>query len=183
MAFVQKAAQDVSCGIWDKDRQCRISLDHLLQLKRFHRETIPDAYLDEMGHMNVRWYMSLFDAASWAFFKLLGVDADYVRRFNAGAFALKHVIQYYAEVRAGDTVAVRLRVLGRSDRRFHFMHFMINETSRRAAATLEGLGTHVDLGRRRSSPMPPSIAAAFDARLEADRVLSWPAPVCGIIQV
>ena len=93
------------------------------------------------------------------------------------------MINYYAEVRVGQNVAIRARLLGRSDRRFHAMHFMINETTGQLASTLELLGTFADLRKRRATSIPPEIAANFDARLTADRQLDWEAPVSGIIKV
>jgi acyl-CoA thioester hydrolase len=158
-----------------------IPLDQLQQLPLFHRTTIPTDYLDAMGHMNVRWYMALFDTASWKFFETFGMDDDYYRNQQGGGFALKHFIQYLAEVRVGETVAIRGRVLGRSVKRVHFILFMVNETTSTLAATLEALGSHADMRIRRTAPYPPDIAARIDAMLEAQRKLDWEAPTCGVI--
>ena len=81
------------------------------------------------------------------------------------------------------TVAIRTRLLGRSEKRFHVMHFMINETQGRLASTIEMLGTHADLTLRRAAPMPDEIAAKFDIKLAADQQLGWEAPVSGIIRL
>ena len=91
----------------------------LEELPRYHRKTIPTDYLDVMGHMNIKWYMALYDRAAWNFFFAHGLDETYYREQQAGVFAFKHFIQYYAEVRVGQTVAVRTRLLGRSEKRFH----------------------------------------------------------------
>lgn len=175
------AADDV-CAFRDKISGCRVGMDELNVLPLYHRRQIPGKYLDAMGHMNVRWYMALFDAASWRFFADHGMDEHYFRTRQLGGFALKHHIQYLAEVRQGDVAAVRTRLLGRSPKRIHFMHFLINETRHQLAATLESLGTHADMKRRRSAEVPPDIAAKMDATLEAHRQLPWQAPVCGVIR-
>jgi acyl-CoA thioesterase FadM len=93
------------------------------------------------------------------------------------------VIHYYAEVRVEQIAAIRTRLLGRSDRRFHAMHFMINETTGQLASTLELLGTFADLQKRRAASIPPEIAAKFDAKLMADQQLEWEPPVSGVIKV
>lgn len=158
-----------------------ISTVQLEQLPLFHRETIPPDYLDVMGHMNVRWYAALFDAAAWKFFESFGMDENYYRTEAAGGFALKQFIQFLAEVRVGETVALRGRVLGRSAKRVHFMLFMVNESTNVLAATLEALGSHADMRVRRTSPYPPHLAANLDAVLAEHKKLNWETPVCGVI--
>ena len=171
------------CGIWARKDSCLVPLEQIERLPLYHRETIPAEYLDAMGHMNVRWYMAIFDTAVWEFFKSYGLDRDYFTRERAGVFALKHVIQYYAEVKNGETVGIRMRLLGRSDKRFHFMSFMVNETTGKLAATLEVLGTHADLTIRRASPLAPAIAQKLDEKLAEDADLGWEAPVSGAIHL
>ena len=73
------------------------------QLPTFHRETIPPAYLDIMGHMNVRHYIGIFDTAAWYFFAAVGMDESYYREYHAGGFALQQFIRYLAEVRVEET--------------------------------------------------------------------------------
>ena len=136
-----------------------------------------------MDHMNVRFYMALYDTSIWHFFVSYGLDETYFHKNHSGVFALKHVIQYFSEVTVGETVALRIRMLGRSDKRFHLMNFMINETTRQLASTLEVLGTHADLKKRRASPMLPQIAAKFDVRLTADQGLDWETPLSGTIML
>jgi acyl-CoA thioester hydrolase len=159
-----------------------ISIEQLSMLPVYYRKTIPADYLDVMGHMNVRWYMTLFDEAAWQFFISFGMDRNYYEHSHNGAFALKHFIRYLAEVNAGETVAVRIRVLGRSTKRVHFMHFLINETTGKVAATMEALGSHADLAARRTSPFPNSVAATLDALIAGQNKLGWDAPLCGVIQ-
>jgi len=82
------------CGFLDRENGCRVEMTELARLPRYHRQKIPGDYLDAMGHMNVRWYMALFDAASWQFFAAHGIDEAYIRNRQLGGFALKHHIQY-----------------------------------------------------------------------------------------
>ena len=171
------------CGIWDKEGICLVPISFLEALPVYHQEIIPSDYLDVMGHMNIRWYMALYDKASRNFFVSHGLSADFIHENQIGTFALKHVINYYAEVRIGQNVAVRTRLLQRSDRRFQAMHFMINETTRQLASTLELLGTFADLQKRQATSIPPEIATEFDAKLMTDRQLGWEAPVSGAIRI
>ena len=171
----------LKCGVQEKKGGCLVPLIKLEVLPLYHRETIPEDYLDLLGHMNIRWYMALFDKAAWNFFGSHGMSQDYVLEKKSGEFALKNFIQYFAEVRAGQTIAIRTRLLGRSDKRVHLMHFMINETTEQLASILEVLSTHADLTLRRAAPIPTEIAEKFDEKIKQDKMLDWKAPVCGVI--
>lgn len=175
--------QATDCAVDDRRNGCIVTLDQLSALPLYYRQTIPETYMDAMGHMNVRWYMTLFDEATWRFFEDLGLTATYFETHHAGGFALRQFINYWSEIRAGQNVAVRTRLLGRTAKRFHFMHFILNESSGQAAASLESLGTHADLKKRRSSPLPEEITRRMDAHLQRNGLLDWQAPVCGAISL
>jgi acyl-CoA thioester hydrolase len=171
------------CGIRSGQDGCLVSLSSLKALPVYHRETIPADYQDLMGHMNIRWYFDLFARTGRKFFKYHGLDEDYFRDGQFGVFALKHFIQYYAEVHVGQLVAIHARLIARSDRRFHFMLFMINETTSQLASAFEALITHADLKIRRAAPMPAEITQKLDATLAELSTLDWYPPVSGAISL
>jgi acyl-CoA thioester hydrolase len=175
--------EQLECGIWDREGSCLISLALMETLPVYLRKTIPPDYLDLMGHMNIRWYFDMFAKSGRKFFTSHGLGENYFRDGNFGVFTLKQYIQYFAEVRVRQTVAIHTRLIGRSDKRFHFMHFMINESTSQLAATFEALITHADLKIRRAAPMPAHIAQNFDATLARDKPLDWEAPICGAMRV
>lgn len=166
----------------EQSHQLMITIEQLGALPLMHRATITEEYLDEMGHMNVRWYIALYDAAAWQLFASFGMDRAYFAEAKAGAFALKQFVQYLAEVRLGETVAIRSRVLGRSARRVHVLHVMYNETTGALASTMEVLAAHADLTKRRTSPFPPQLAAAIDELIAEHERLPWTVPLSGAIQ-
>lgn len=159
-----------------------IEVSQIQQLPCYHRATIPEAYLDVMGHMNIRHYMGLFDDAAWDFFADFGMTEAYYRSSSGGAFALEQHIRYLAEVHVGETVAIHTRVNGRTAKRIHFIHFMINETTGKLAATLEVLGSHANRDTRRTSLFPQEIAAQIDHMVAEHNQLDWQAPLCGVIR-
>ena len=159
-----------------------IEVSQIQQLPCYHRTVIPEAYLDVMGHMNIRHYMGLFDDAAWGFFADFGMTLAYYQNTSGGAFALAQHIRYLAEVHVGETVAIHTRLNGRSAKRIHFIHFMINETTNTLAATLESLGSHANTDSRRTTAFPPKISQALDAMLARHQQLDWDAPLCGVIR-
>jgi len=156
-----------------------IPLDKITALPLVYRATIPPEYKDIMGHMNIRWYMLLYDEAGIPFFDRLGLTLQYYTSTGAGGFDLEHHVHYLAEVRIGDTVAVYGRALARTAKRLHYMLFMVNETRGLLSSTFECVNSHADLALRRTSPFPESIAAQMDAVIADHTRLDWPAPVCG----
>jgi acyl-CoA thioester hydrolase len=143
---------------------------------------IPEAYLDENNHMNVMWYTHLFSCATGGLFDRIGLTTAYFEANQAGTFALEHHLRFLSEVRAGQTVTIRTRVLGRTLKRFHFMHFMVKDDGDILAATEEAVGSHVDLRIRRTSPLPHHVVDEFDRLLGEHSRLAWAAPVCGVMK-
>ncbi len=158
-----------------------IPLEKVKTLPSFHRETIPESYLDVMGHMNVRWYVALFDKAADSFFASFSMNSDYFAT-ERGLFALQQFIHYLAEVHMEQSVVIHVRLIERSAKRLHFMYFMINETTDKLACTMEVLCAHADLNLRRTSPFPPHIAKQIDAMLFEQNQLDWVAPISGALK-
>ena len=159
-----------------------LDVDAVRQLPETNRKTIPESYLDAMGHMNVMWYTHLFSDAMGGVFKMVGLDWEKYAETHVGTFALEAHIRYLAEVRAGQTVTVHSRLVGRSERRFYFMHFMVNEDRSNVAATFENIGTFVDLRLRRSAAIPTDISDNLNKLFAEHDALPWQAPVCGVMQ-
>ena len=135
-----------------------------------------------MGHMNIRHYMGLFDDAAWGFFASFGMTEAYYHSTTGGAFALEQHIRYLAEVHVGETVAIHSRMNGRTAKRIHFIHFMINETTGKLAATLEVIGSHANRETRRTTPFPTDIATQIDQLLAKHNQLDWQPPLCGVMK-
>ena len=152
-------------------------------LPRTNHKTIPPEYLDLMGHMNVMWYMHLFDYGTRTLFRSFDFGEDYVERTKMGSFALEAHIRYLNEVRVGQTVSVYSRLLGRSAKTLHFMHFMLREEGQQLAATIEVLTAHADLTRRKITPYPPEVLAKIDPMLHTHQALDWDAPVSGTMGI
>ena len=143
-----------------------------------HRAVIPESYLDEMGHMNVMWYTHLFSMGAWSLFQMVGLNREYFETNSAGSFALEQHFRYLKEVRVGQAITIKSRVLGRSAKRWHVIHFMTIDESGDLAATSECVHAHIDMRIRRSAPIPPAIGAAIDRLLAEHSRLTWEAPRC-----
>lgn len=165
----------------DNARPPRPTLEQVADLPRAHQAEIPADYLDDMGHMNVMWYTHLYSQGVRGLLERVGIDREYIAGKHAGTFALEKHLRYYREVRVGQHVSIYTRVLARGGSRFHLMQYMTNDTTEALASTMETVSTHVDLSVRRSAPMPPPIAEAFDHLAAEHAALAWPAGACGVM--
>lgn len=142
---------------------------------------ITEEYIDIMDHMNIHYYVKLFNAAALNFFNSFGFDEAYYNKTNNGVFALEQHIRYYKEVRLGERVQIYFRAIDRSDKVLHYMLFMIHEKDNSLAATTELISAHIDKVSRLTSPFSPEISQQLDLLLAEHQSLDWDPPVCGVM--
>ncbi len=114
-------------------------------------------YIDPMGHMNVQFYSRLFDAATWAFFTLLGIDSAYIEEHHEGMAALEQRIQYFKEVRSGTIVQVWTQVRVTGMKTCQLTHKMRDAIDDHQIAQLVQHVVYFDLLVRKSRPIPETI--------------------------
>lgn len=158
-----------------------IPLEKITALKPLYQITVPESFLDENGHMNMRFYLHVFDDAGYAFVEQFGLTPEYHQQQHTGGFDLEHHIHYLREVRAGDVMTVYARLVARSAKRIHYLMFFVNETRGTLASIFECVNSFADMTERRTAPYPAEIAAKIDALLAQDQALDWDAPICGIM--
>jgi acyl-CoA thioester hydrolase len=128
-----------------------------------HTETVRPEWIDYNGHMNVAYYVLVFDHATDALFEALGLGADYRRATGCTLFAVESHILYEREMAPGTPIRVESRVLGIDGKRLHFGHEMFHGTEGWRAATIELMTLHIDLATRRTSPFPADRRDRLDA--------------------
>lgn len=146
-----------------------------------YRLTIPAEYEDENGHMNMRYYLGVFDDAGYPLVESVGLTRDFHEKHHTGGYDLEHHTHYLNEVHVGDTVAVYARLVGRSAKRVHYLMFMVNETRGKLAAIFECVNSFADLSQRKTAPYPPEIAEKLDTLVAIHQGLDWEPPVCGVM--
>jgi acyl-CoA thioester hydrolase len=124
-----------------------------------YRGTVYPWHCDQVGHMNVMWYVGKFDEATWNLFLRAGITPRYLREHRRGMAAVDQHIEYRRELHAGDVVAIRSEVLEIEGRKIRFRHEMTNEETGEIAAVTTLLGVHMDTVARRTCPFPPEIVA------------------------
>jgi acyl-CoA thioester hydrolase len=115
---------------------------------RYEGEVLPQ-WIDANGHLNLAYYIVLFDYATDALFDALGIGLRYKEATNHGTFAVETHNLYERELLVGERVRVATQVLGADGKRLHFAHEMFSLASGRRAATQELMYLHIDLAARR----------------------------------
>ena len=76
-----------------------------------------------------------------------------------------------------------LCLLAMNQKRFHGMYFVVNDSRKQLACTIEYITGGVDLQTRRTAPFPDELLAGLKTQLSRHARLDWAAPVCGAMQV
>ncbi len=161
-----------------------VALDNILALHPPSlRTVVPESWADTNGHMNMRWYIALFDDAGDELHERIGLTPAFHRLHGTGTVDLEHHTHFLREVMPGDAVTVYSRLVARSPKRVHYLMFLVNETTGKLAAIFECMNAFLDAKVRRTAPFPPGIQQKIDEWLDRDTRLSWPAPVSGSMQV
>ena len=116
-----------------------------------HVEPVRPEWIDYNGHMNVAYYVVVFDNATDVLFDALGFDAAWRARSGRSFFAVEGHIRYLGETKLGQNLAVESRLLAVDAKRIHYFHTMRVEGSDAIASTFESLSLHVDMATRRSA--------------------------------
>jgi len=130
-----------------------------------YKGTVFPWHCDEMGHMNVMWYVGKFDEATRHFFHELGITPAVVREHKRGMAAVEQTIQYKRELQAGDIVSVPSVLLEIKDRSVRFAHEMRKVDTGEIAATTTLTAVHFDIVARRSCAFPDSVKEKVAALL------------------
>lgn len=138
------------------------------------RETVVPEWIDYNGHMNLAYYVLIFDHATDAFYNSVGLGSDYHDRANCSTFAVETHITYDAELVEGAEVACTTQLLGFDEKRMHYFHRMYHAEDGFLASTTELLSVHIDLNTRRVAPMPDTVQAALAEVMETHGALPKP---------
>ncbi len=125
-----------------------------------HHDVVRPEWLDGNGHMNLAYYVVVFDRGSDSWLELAGFGEGY-RAAGHTVFAVETHTIYRRELRLGAPILVRTWLVAADAKRLHLAHEMISEGT--PAALHEVLFVHVSMDTRRVVPMSPASAARVAA--------------------
>jgi len=145
--------------------------------------SIPPQWEDRNGHVNVQYYLGLYELGGYEVLAQVGVGDACLAAQGVGLFDFEHHILYRAEILVGQRVSTYNRILGMNEKRFHGMYFIVNDTLDRLACSIEYITAAVDLQQRRSTVFPPAVFQGLQQQLAWHQQLDWPAPMCGSMRL
>ena len=148
-----------------------------------HTGTVLPEWIDYNGHMNLSYYVLLFDFATEAFLEQLGLTPAFRARQDASTFSAEIHVHYLRELRLGDPVRITTQLLDHDARRIHYFHRMYHRTRGFLAATNELLSLYVDMQARRVVEMPPAMQRRVAALGRAHEHLPGPEQAGSIIGI
>jgi acyl-CoA thioester hydrolase len=130
-----------------------------------YKGTVYPWHCDEMGHMNVMWYVGKFDEGTRHLFHALGLTPQFLRENNRGMVAVEQTIQYKRELLAGDIVTIHSALLEIKEKVIRFTHEMRKADTDEVAALTTLTAVHLDKAARRACAFPESVRAKGTALL------------------
>lgn len=125
---------------------------------------------DILGHMTTRFYVAMFDDASYHYLHhLFGWNGARNDAATLGWADVRHTINYQDEVEAGDLLEVRAGLLKVGGKSMTVAYEMINLGSGNIAATLESVIVLFDLEQRRAVTIPDDLRAIALRHAGADQ--------------
>jgi len=167
----------------DLDARETFDADWLADLEPTATGRVEPEWIDSMGHMNVMWYTHVFSRANLGFLTSIGMDLQRIQEQQRGVFALESHLRYYAEALVGHVWHIHTRVIARSARCIHLMHFMAIDDAGRLTATCEHIMAYADTSARRTAVLPAVWADRIDALAHRHGRLAWQPPLCGSMGV
>ncbi len=156
--------------------------DQLAPLPAYAEQPVPIAFEDVNGHLNVRHYTGIASEGLDESLVPLGIPQNWPAQGHA-CFSAEHHVTYLAELRTGDRMSTRVRLLGRSERAAHVLVYLLDETHQQLSCVMEEVFLHIDMSTRRTAPWPEDVAAALDARIAEDAALPFPATTSGCLRL
>jgi acyl-CoA thioester hydrolase len=118
-------------------------------------------WIDSNGHMNLAYYVVVFDLATDALYAALNIGDAYREATGYSCFTAETHTLYEREVHLGDRVRVLSWLLGADAKRLHYFHEMFHVDSGERSAVQELMALHIDMAVRRVAPYPVDRYAAL----------------------
>lgn len=127
-----------------------------------HQQSVLTEWIDYNHHMNVAFYVLVFDQSLDVFLEEIGLTREYRQNANCTVYVLETHVTYLQEVREGDPLEMTMRVIDCDEKRMHLFLEMYHRDKGYLAATSEQMIMHLDKNGPKAAPMPTAMLAALE---------------------
>lgn len=124
---------------------------------------VEPGWIDYNGHLNMAYYLVMFDRAVDEAFAVLGLGQDYVTTRGCSYFTAEIHTVYRRELPVDESVRVTVQIIDFDEKRVHAYLEIRQLAEGWVAASCEKLFLHVDMGDRKVVPFPADILANLAA--------------------
>ena len=106
-------------------------------------------YTDYNGHLNVAFYVRIFDLAADVMLDNFNMGAQSVKKDQKTTFVAEMHTIYNQEVKLGEEVETHVTYVDHDKKRIHYRLSMFHKEKKYLAATNEVISLYVDLSKRK----------------------------------
>ncbi|WP_440633660.1 thioesterase family protein [Candidatus Pelagibacter sp. HIMB1485] len=137
-------------------------------LKSFN---IKKNWVDYNNHMNMAYYVLIFDEAWEVALEKFKMGADAAKNLNRSTMVVETNTKYLNEVKEGESVDINLTYFDHDKKRLHLKMEMIAKETRKISASMEWISLYIDLSKRKVTEFEEEklkLMAAFIKENEAE---------------
>ena len=131
-------------------------------------EKIIKEWTDYNGHLNVAFYVHVFDIAADIMLDNFKMGGHSAKQDKKTTFVAEMYTAYKQEVRLGEEVETHLTYVDHDKKRIHYRLSMLHKEKKYLAATNEVLSLYVDLEQRKVVEFDPDRLILMDEVIKAN---------------
>ena len=131
-------------------------------------------WIDYNGHLNMAYYLVLFDRAVDDAFLRVGLGPDYLTESGCSYFTAETHTVYRRELPVDAAVVVTTQLIDHDEKRIHAYLELKQASEGWVSATCEKLFLHVDMGAKKVVPFRADLLANLEAMKTAHAHLPRP---------
>ena len=112
-------------------------------------QTIIKEWVDYNNHLNMAYYILVFDQAWEIMLEKIKMGADSAKNSKRSTMLVETHTQYISEVRENDEVDIMLTYFDHDKKRLHLKLEMIEKKTQKISATMEWISLYIDLNLRK----------------------------------
>ncbi|MEM0898808.1 MAG: thioesterase family protein [Pseudomonadota bacterium] len=132
-------------------------------------------WIDHNGHLNMAYYMVIFDLGSDEVFDRVGLGPQYRQRHGLTTYTVQAQICYLQEVKPASTVHTEMTILDVDEKRIHTIQELFADNNTSASATCEMITLSIDPHGPKAAPFPGSVYSKLQTGMKQHRFLKKPA--------